>query len=93
MPLFAVLLVHSPSSHLATRPGPIAARDARGRSALDQLIVELAPDVIVEGLNAMMTVGTGVAAETMRVPIPVIAIMSTRGHALARHRMQPSLSW
>jgi hypothetical protein len=58
---------------------PLAVQEVA--SVLDQVIAELAPDVIVEGLNAIVTVGTGVAAAATRVPMPINVMMSISGHA------------
>jgi len=52
---------------------------------LDKAIVELAPEGIVEGLNAMTAVGFGVAASASRTPAAVTSTVSNSIHRIARH--------
>lgn len=50
---------------------------------LDQLIVELPPEEIVEGLNAMVAVGVGVAADAWRPPAPSNPMAIGSSHLIA----------
>ncbi len=62
---------------------PLAVQEVA--SVLDHVIVELAPEVIVEGLNAMSTVGVGVAASALRAPAPMIPMMIGTNHRIESH--------
>ncbi len=62
---------------------PLAVQEVA--SVLDQVMVELAPEVIVEGLNAMTAVGVGVAASTLRAPAPMTPMVSSSTHRIAHH--------
>jgi len=68
---------------------PLAVHDVA--SVLDQVIVELAPEEIVEGLNAITAVGVGVAASTLRVPTPITPMASSSGHRIERHAWRLTL--
>jgi len=62
---------------------PLAMQDVA--SALDQVMVELAPEEIVEGFKAMAAVGLGVAASTLRTPAPTTPMVSSSNHRIERH--------
>jgi hypothetical protein len=62
---------------------PLAVQEVA--SVLDQVMVELAPEEIVEGLNAMIAVGVGVAAFTLRAPAPMTPMVSSSTHRIAHH--------
>jgi hypothetical protein len=59
---------------------PLAVQDVE--FVLDHVILELAPEEIVEGLNAMTAVGVGVAASTLRTPAPIIPMASSINHRI-----------
>jgi hypothetical protein len=62
---------------------PLAVQDVA--SVLDHVMVELAPEEIVEGLNAMTAVGVGVAASAWRAPAPMIPMMIGTNHRIESH--------
>jgi hypothetical protein len=62
---------------------PLAVQDVA--SVLVHVIVELAPEEIVEGLNAMTAVGVGVAASALRTPAPTTPMVSSSNHRIERH--------
>jgi hypothetical protein len=52
---------------------------------LDQVIVELAPEEIVEGLNEMTTAGASVSASTLPAPAANPPIARRKRHRIANH--------
>ena len=62
---------------------PLAVQDVA--FVLDQVIVELAPEEIVEGLNEMTTVGVRVSAFTLPVPAAIPPIARRRNDRIAHH--------